>query len=325
MSPQRTLRPWIGHTEEAISEIRPAYEPGCYLCPGNTRAGGKVNPQYLQTFVFENDFPALLADTATKDIENLPLLRSQSVPGTCRVICFSPRHDLTLAEMEESEILTVLDVWSQQVEELGQEYRWVQVFENKGAIMGCSNPHPHGQIWAIDALPNEPFKEDVQQIAYLEQNDQPLLLDYVQLELEQGDRLILHNQDWVGVVPYWAIWPFEVLLLPRFAIQSLPELGVGQRRSLAVILKRLLARYDNLFETSFPYSFGWHGKPMKSGDCPHWQLHAHFYPPLLRSATIKKFMVGYEMLAEAQRDITSEEAAARLRQLSDIHYKDRQG
>ncbi|MBE0410486.1 MAG: galactose-1-phosphate uridylyltransferase, partial [Anaerolineales bacterium] len=185
VSPQRTLRPWIGHTEEAISEIRPAYEPGCYLCPGNTRAGGKVNPQYLQTFVFENDFPALLADTATKDIENLPLLRSQSVPGTCRVICFSPRHDLTLAEMEESEILTVLDVWSQQVEELGQEYRWVQVFENKGAIMGCSNPHPHGQIWAIDALPNEPFKEDVQQIAYFEQNDQPLLLDYVQLELEQ--------------------------------------------------------------------------------------------------------------------------------------------
>jgi len=323
VSPQRTQRPWMGKTEQDDNQSLPAYDPECYLCPGNTRAGGKINPNYQQTFIFENDFPALLPDIPTQEIKMLPLLRCQSVSGTCRVICFSPQHDLSLAEMGESEIRSVLDVWGQQVEELGQEYCWVQVFENKGAIMGCSNPHPHGQIWAIDTLPNEPFKEDIQQMAYFEQNHHPLLLDYAQLEIDHGDRLILHNQDWVVVVPYWAIWPFEALLLPRFAVQSLPNLEHRHRDSLTVILKRLLTRYDNLFEISFPYSFGWHGKPMKRGDCPHWQLHAHFYPPLLRSATIKKFMVGYEMLGEVQRDLTPEEAAKRLRQLSNTHYKDR--
>jgi UDPglucose--hexose-1-phosphate uridylyltransferase len=321
VSPQRTQRPWLGQVEKPILESRPSYDSDCYLCPGNRRAGGLVNPHYQQTFVFENDYSALMPDTPNEDKKFHPLLRLQSVPGVCRVMCFSPRHNLTLAEMEESEIRHILDVWGEQVEELGQHYRWVQVFENKGSIMGCSNPHPHGQIWGIDALPNEACKEDLHQKTYFKQYKRLLLLDYVNLELEQQDRIVLNNRDWTIVVPFWAAWPFEVLLLPRFAVQSIPEVDERQRDSLASILKRLLTRYDNLFETTFPYSFGWHGKPMNSEDCPHWQLHAHFYPPLLRSATIKKFMVGYEMLAEVQRDLTPEEAAARLRAGSDLHYK----
>jgi UDPglucose--hexose-1-phosphate uridylyltransferase len=320
VSPQRTQRPWLGQVEKPSFERRPSYDADCYLCPGNTRAGGRINPNYQQTFIFDNDFAAMLPHIAAKDVEIHSLLRYQNVPGVCRVICFSPRHDLTLAEMDENEIRHILDIWGQQVEVLGQQYTWVQVFENKGEIMGCSNPHPHGQIWGIDGLPNEPYKEDVQQLAYFKQHNRPLLLDYVNLELERDERLVLYNQDWAILVPYWAIWPFEVLLLPRFATQSLHELSEKQRDSLASILKNLLTRYDNLFETPFPYSFGWHGRPMKRGDCPHWQLHAHFYPPLLRSASIKKFMVGFEMLGEVQRDLTPEEAASRLRAQSDLHY-----
>jgi UDPglucose--hexose-1-phosphate uridylyltransferase len=324
VSPHRTQRPWLGQVEKPIQDARPPYDPDCYLCPGNKRAGGNVNPNYPQTYIFENDFPALLPEIATKDVQLHSLLRSQSVPGVCRVMCFSPRHDLTLAEMEESEIRHILDIWGQQVKTLGQQYTWVQVYENKGEIMGCSNPHPHGQIWGIDVLPNEAYKEDVQQLAYFKQHNHPLLLDYVNLELERDERLVLYNQDWAILVPFWAIWPFEALLLPRFATQSLHELGERQRDSLAAILKNLLTKYDNLFETSFPYSFGWHGRPMKRGDCPHWQLHAHFYPPLLRSASIKKFMVGFEMLGEVQRDLTPEEAAWRLRAQSDLHYKEQE-
>lgn len=320
VSPHRMKRPWQGQVERAAAESRPEHDPHCYLCPGNERAGGLRNPQYHNTFVFVNDFAALLPNTPAAPPSN-PLLRGESVSGTCRVICFSPRHDLTLPEMSRPAIRQVVDVWAAQTAELGQQYRWIQVFENKGAIMGCSNPHPHGQIWALDVLPNEPAKEDKQQRDYWDRSGRVLLLDYAKLEWEQGQRVVVSNDHWLAVVPYWAIWPFELLLLPRRHVSRLPDLTDTERDALADILKRLLTRYDNLFETSFPYSMGWHGAPYgQAGD--HWQLHAHFYPPLLRSATVKKFMVGFEMLGEAQRDLTAEQAAGRLRSLSDHHYRE---
>jgi UDPglucose--hexose-1-phosphate uridylyltransferase len=322
VSPHRTQRPWLGQVEKTPPQNLPAYDPSCYLCPGNSRAGGKQNLPYTSTYVFENDFPALLPGAAAADEPQPELLVSRSVTGTCRVVCFSPRHDLTLAEMPVADIRQVIDAWAEQITDLGHTYRWVQVFENKGAVMGCSNPHPHGQIWALDALPEGPDKEDRQQQLYFSRHGSSLLVDYALLELERQERLVVENEDWVVVVPYWAVWPFETLLLPRRPIQRLPHLGDVQRRSLAEILKRLLVRYDNLFETSFPYSMGWHAAP--SGEAaPYWQLHAHFYPPLLRSATVKKFMVGFEMLGEPQRDLTAEGAAARLRELSEVHYKNR--
>ncbi len=253
------------------------------------------------------------------------LLTAQGQQGTCRVICFSPRHDLTLPEMELSDIRRVVDVWAQQVTELGARYRWVQVFENKGAMMGASNPHPHGQVWAGTALPNEPSKEERQQRGYFEAHGSPLLVDYAALEAADGERTVVENAHWLVVIPFWGFWPFETLLLPRRYVRRLPELSDPERDALAEILKRLLTRYDNLFEVSFPYSMGWHGAPTgpDAGEDTHWQLHAHFYPPLLRSATVKKFMVGYEMMAEVQRDLTAEQAAERLRALSEIHYKAR--
>lgn len=326
VSPHRTKRPWQGQVERPPQEQRPAYDPTCYLCPGNKRAGDAQNPNYSSTFVFTNDFAALLPATPQAGDTGHPLLRAASVPGTCRVICFSPRHDLTLPEMAVEDIRRVIEVWAEQVTELGQQYRWVQVFENKGAVMGCSNPHPHGQIWAGSALPNEPAKEEQQQKAYLAAHGAPLLLDYANLELARHERLVVENDHWLAVVPYWAVWPFETLLLPRRHVLRLPDLSEVERVALAAILKRLLTRYDNLFETSFPYSIGWHGAPTgpmtgAAAGYAHWQLHAHFYPPLLRSATVKKFMVGYEMLAEAQRDLTAEQAAERLRAASEVHYK----
>jgi UDPglucose--hexose-1-phosphate uridylyltransferase len=223
--------------------------------------------------------------------------------------------------MALADIRGVVDVWAEQVTELGQWYRWVQVFENKGEMMGCSNPHPHGQIWAGEGLPNEPAKEDNQQRAYLKEHDRPLLLDYADLEAHRQERIVVENEHWLAVVPYWAVWPFETLLTPRRHTLRLPDLDNSQRDALAAILKHLLTKYDNLFEVSFPYSMGWHGAPTDGQEHPHWQLHAHFYPPLLRSATVKKFMVGYEMLAEAQRDLTAEQAAKRLRALPELHYK----
>lgn len=339
VSPHRTKRPWQGQVEKAPPDNRPQHDPNCYLCPGNERAGGHQNPEYTSTFVFTNDFAALMPDVPDAPASH-PLMQTEPSRGTCRVMCFSPRHDLTLPEMEPTAIRGVIDTWAEQVAELGQTYRWVQVFENKGAVMGCSNPHPHGQIWAIDSLPNEPFKEDVQQCNYWQENGTPLLIDYAQLETEQQTRIVVENEHWLAVVPYWALWPFELLLLPRRHVLRLPDLQDVERDSLADILKRMLTKYDNLFETSFPYSMGWHGAPFdveetlrvsddsknsKSLEKPlgfeYWQLHAHFYPPLLRSATVKKFMVGYEMLAEAQRDLTAEQAAARLRDLPNVHYK----
>jgi UDPglucose--hexose-1-phosphate uridylyltransferase len=321
VSPQRMKRPWQGQREKKPGEERPSYDPDCYLCPGNERAGGVRNPDYEETFVFTNDFAALLPDTPQSGADRHPLLRSQAVQGACRVVCFSPRHDLTLPEMDPPEIRRVVDLWAAQTAELGQTYKWVQLFENKGQMMGSSNPHPHGQIWGLDALPNEPRKEDERQRAYYEREKRPLLLDYAALEEEQEERVVLANAHWLAVVPYWAVWPFETLLLPRRRVLRLPDLEDEEREALAAILQRLLIRYDNLFETSFPYSMGWHGAPFTGGDVAHWQLHAHFYPPLLRSATVKKFMVGYEMLGEAQRDLTAEQAAARLRELPAVHYK----
>ncbi|MFZ5915694.1 MAG: UDP-glucose--hexose-1-phosphate uridylyltransferase [Chloroflexota bacterium] len=321
VSPHRLRRPWQGQVERPPQEHRPAYDPDCYLCPGNGRAGGARNPAYSGTYVFDNDFAALLPDTPQAEWHTQDLLVAEAERGTCRVVCFSPRHDLTLPELAVDEIRAVVDTWAAQSQELGQRYRWVQVFENKGAVMGCSNPHPHGQIWAGSALPNEPAQEDRHQRAYFERHGQPLLADYAALEADTQERIVVENERWLAVVPFWAIWPFETLLLPRRHVLRLPDLSAAERDALAQILKRLLTRYDNLFQVSFPYSMGWHGAPTDDGEHPHWGLHAHFYPPLLRSATVKKFMVGYEMLAEAQRDLTAEQAAERLRTLPEIHYK----
>jgi UDPglucose--hexose-1-phosphate uridylyltransferase len=323
VSPHRTKRPWQGQVEKSILDTRPSHDPTCYLCPGNKRAGGAKNPQYEHTFVFTNDFAALLPEVPLEHQPEQQLFQEQSVRGTSRVICFSPRHDLTLPEMDVQDIRRVVDEWVEQTTELSQQYQWVQVFENKGAMMGCSNPHPHGQIWALDALPNEPAKEEFHQKNFFQKNNHPLLLEYVEAELESEIRVIEQNDHWVFVVPYWAVWPFETLLLPREHVLRIPDLTNDQRDALADILKRLLTRYDNLFKTSFPYSMGWHGAPFNGEENKHWQLHAHFYPPLLRSATVKKFMVGYEILAEAQRDITAEQAAERLSSLPEQHYKQR--
>lgn len=320
VSPHRTKRPWQGRQEKPQVETPPQYDPKCYLCPGNTRANGETNPQYPDTFTFTNDFAALLPEAPDAPAQQPELMQVTGVRGTCRVICFSPRHDLTLALMDLPDIRKVVDLWAEQTTDLGQIYQWVQVFENRGAMMGASNPHPHGQIWAENILPNEIVKEDRQQKAYFETHGSPLLLDYARQEAEADERIVVHNDDWLAVVPFWAVWPFETLLIPRFAAQRMPDLNDGQRDSLAEIVKRLLIRYDNLFEVSFPYSMGWHGAPFNGESNAHWQLHAHFYPPLLRSATVRKFMVGYEMLGEAQRDITAEQAAARLKALSETHF-----
>lgn len=321
VSPHRTRRPWRGQVEKPLPKTRPRYDPDCYLCPGNERAGGNRNPAYQNTFVFTNDFAALLPNTPAAPADHHALLRLEGERGTCRVICFSPRHDLTLPEMPVEDIRRVVDMWAKQTTELGQRYRWVQVFENKGQMMGASNPHPHGQIWAGSALPNEPAKEDRHQQTYFNEYGSPLLVDYAGLETEQRVRIVVENDHWLAVVPFWAVWPFETLLLPRRHILRLPHLNDAERDALAGLLKRLLTKYDNLFDTSFPYSMGWHGAPTDAGEYPHWQLHAHFYPPLLRSATVRKFMVGYEMLAEPQRDLTAEQAAERLRALSEVHYR----
>lgn len=321
VSPQRASRPWKGKVEPAPEPIKPKYDPDCYLCPGNLRANGERNPNYESTFVFTNDFPALIPDvTLSKNISN-SLIKSEVIRGTCRVICFSPRHDLTLAEMSEVGIQNVINVWIEQLKELSRDYRWVQIFENKGEIMGCSNPHPHCQIWATTSLPNEPFKEDKNQKLYFEDTKSVMLCDYVDLELKEGDRVIAENDDWVVLVPFWAIWPFETILAPKNHILRLSDLNSNEVVSLSKILKTLLVKYDSLFQTSFPYSMGWHNSPCGSENYDYWQLHAHFYPPLLRSSNVKKFMVGYEMLAEPQRDITPESSASKLRDTPSIHYK----
>ena len=327
VSPHRNRRPWQGRIEVPSAAGRPEYDSQCYLCPGNTRASGERNPQYASTYVFTNDFPAFLPDAPEQAAIGHPLFQSRNQAGTCRVVCFSARHDLTLAQMSAEEIRAVVDTWASQVSELGQRWRWVQVFENKGELMGCSNPHPHGQIWAGDFVPTEVRKEIDQQKLWLAQHGKPLLLEYSALEAHFRERVVARNAHWLIVVPWWALWPFETLVMPLRQVTSLPELTSPERDSLAEILGRLLKAYDNLFGVSFPYSFGWHGAPtgspavdddLPAGEhiqslAPALQLHAHFYPPLLRSATVRKFMVGYEMLAEAQRDLTPEQAAECLR------------
>lgn len=319
-SPQRALRPWNGQREAVAVAKRPAHDPNCHLCPGSPRSTGAVNPAYASPYVFDNDFRALVDNPQPRDDSQHPLLARADVNGTCRVICFSPRHDLSLAQMSIEQIEQVIATWTSQSVELGARYKWVQVFENKGAAMGCSNPHPHGQIWAMDHLPTLPAKENANQHSYFAEHGRCLLGDYVGTELAHGERIVCSNTDWVALVPYWAAWPFETLLLPRFPVTRLRELPDARRRGLAAILKSLLCRYDNLFEIEFPYSMGWHGAPEGAGSAEHWLLHAHFYPPLLRSATVRKFMVGFEMMAEAQRDITPEMAAARLREVSETHF-----
>lgn len=323
VSPHRTKRPWLGQVEKRAPEVRQRHDPNCYLCPGTERAGGVVNPSYAGTFVFENDFAALLTKGPQAELGEETFFRVQPETGICRVICFSPRHDLTLPEMELPDIRRVVDVWGEQVTELGArpDIAYVQLFENKGAMMGSSNPHPHGQLWASHRVPMLPALEETHQAEYFAAHGSPLLMDYLAAEVTAGERVVVENAHWVVVTPYWGVWPYELLLLPRRHVSTLPELTDSERDALAEILKRLLTKYDNLFETSFPYSMGWHGAPTDGGAYPHWQLHAHFYPPLLRSATVKKFMVGYELLANPQRDITPEQAATRLRELSDMHYR----
>ena len=310
VSAGRTRRPWLGRRERPGSSTAAEYDATCYLCPGNKRASGEVNPDYDTTFVFTNDFAALRPDVQSRGLTD-GLLRAETEPGTCRVVCFARRHDLTLADMDRPAVRRVVDLWSDQTAELGDRWQWVQVFENRGESMGASNPHPHGQIWAGAALPNAAAREDRTQAAYLEEHGRPLLLDYVDQEAG-GSRVIVENDDWLVVVPFWASWPFEVLLVARSPVRRLPDLDDRRRDELAGTLIELLGAYDRLFDVPFPYSMGWHQAPFRGGDERHWQLHAHFFPPLL-DAEKRKFMVGYELLAETQRDLTPEQAADQLR------------
>jgi UDPglucose--hexose-1-phosphate uridylyltransferase len=310
VSAGRTKRPWLGRRERPTAGQALDYDPACYLCPGNRRANGQVNPDYASTYVFTNDFAALRPDAGQRSVHDR-LLVAEVEPGTCRVLCFARRHDLTLAAMAEADVRRVIDVWAEQTEELGRTFQWVQIFENRGEAMGASNPHPHGQIWAGAALPNAAAREDRTQRAHLTEHGRPLLLDYVDQEVG-GRRVVAENDDWLVVVPFWASWPFEALLVARSATQRLPDLDDRRRDALAAILIELLGAYDALFDLSFPYSMGWHQAPSRGADETHWQLHAHFLPPLL-DAEKRKFMVGYELLAETQRDLTPEDAAERLR------------
>lgn len=313
VSANRTDRPWQGGVDAVPVADRPSYDPTCYLCPGNTRANGEQNLDYAQTFVFENDFAALRPGTTTERVEE-GLLRAEGESGTCRVLCYDPRHDLTMAGMTAPAIRAIIDLWADQTTELGASYRWVQVFENRGEAMGASNPHPHGQIWAGTALPRDAAREDRTQRAYLERTGRVLLADYATQETD-GPRVVVENEDWLVVVPFWAAWPFETLVLPRLPVRRLADLPAKRRDGLAAALRSLLTRYDSLFNVPFPYSLGWHQAPFgqeADDDTSHWLLHGHIYPPLLRSATVRKFMVGYELLAETQRDTNPEDAAARL-------------
>jgi UDPglucose--hexose-1-phosphate uridylyltransferase len=322
VSPHRTKRPWQGKTEDIKKPKGHAYDPACYLCPNNKRADGGENPAYQGTFVFQNDFSALYLDAPDAEINQSGLIRAKSEKGVCRVICYSPRHDLTMPRMEVADIANVVDLWTRQYAELGaiKDISYVQIFENKGAQMGCSNPHPHGQIWADEQVPQLPAKESAAQREYRASKNSCLLCDYLALELDKRDRIVLENGSFTVLVPFWAVWPYEVMVLPKKHHASLVTLSNVERLDLADALKRTGTRYDNLFLTTFPYSMGIHQKPTDGIDHPEWHFHFHFYPPLLRSATVQKFMVGYEMLAMPQRDITAELAAEQLRETSEKHY-----
>jgi UDPglucose--hexose-1-phosphate uridylyltransferase len=322
VSPHRTQRPWDGQEEEPVREERPSYDPDCYLCPGNTRAGGVRNPEYTSTFVFDNDFSALLPDTPQGQMDEEDLFMARSERGICRVVCFSPDHSLTLPQMGESDIRKVVDVWTEQYEEIGAKpfINYVQIFENKGQMMGCSNPHPHGQIWSNETIPQLPSLEQRSQRHYLEKHGDCLLCDYVHSEEIREARIVCGNEHFIALVPFWAVWPFEIMIVSRRHVAALTGLEDPERDALASVIRRLTIRYDNLFRTSFPYSMGIHQKPTDGEEHLEWHLHLHFYPPLLRSATVKKFMVGYEMLATPQRDLTAETAAQRLRALPETRF-----
>jgi len=326
VSPQRALRPWQGQTEEVIEEIRPTYDPDCYLCSGNTRSNGSKNDQYTDTFVFENDFSALMKESVKEEKENESIFfRHQAERGINKVICFSPNHALTLAEMSTIEIEKIIDTWTAEYANLGAlDYiQHVQIFENKGSMMGCSNPHPHGQIWAQTALPTQVAKTQIQLTEYYEKHERPLLLDYVQEELQKQERILAENDSFVLLVPFWAIWPFETMIVSKKPLQSLLDFTTNERKHLSEMIQLITVKYDNLFQCSFPYSAGIHQAPTDGNVHPEWTFHMHFYPPLLRNANIKKFQVGYELLGEAQRDLTPEQSAERLKELSNIHYKKR--
>lgn len=323
VSPHRTRRPWQGAQETTVTAQGPSYDPGCYLCPGNERAGGERNPDYSGTYVFTNDYAALMPETGQETFER-GLLKARSERGICRVICFSPRHDLSLSRMDAPAIRMVIDTWDAEYRSLASEsfISYVQIFENKGQAMGCSNPHPHGQIWANESIPHIPGRETVMQKNWRDTHHSCLLCDYLKQELGEGERIVAENDSFAALVPWWAVWPFELLLLPKRHVRAIDEFTSRERDNLAAIIREIGIRYDNLFTTSFPYSMGIHQAPSDGDIYPEWHLHFHYFPPLLRSASVKKFMVGYELLANPQRDITAEQSALRLRELSGVHYLD---
>lgn len=325
VSPHRTDRPWQGQVEKAPEEVSLPHDPACYLCPGNARAGGAKNPDYAATFVFDNDYPALLPGDGEGSLDQGGLLVARAETGTCRVLCFSPRHDLTLATMDATMIRPVVDTWAEETRTLGArpEIGHVQIFENRGAMMGASNPHPHGQIWATRHPPNEAAREGAAQAAFRTERGRCLLCEVFSLERAAGERVVLGNEHFMALVPFWATWPFETLVVGRRHVTSVTELAGEERDALADVLRRLTTRYDNVFEVSFPYSMGIHQAPTDGAVHDAWHSHIHFYPPLLRSATVRKFMVGFEMLGGPQRDLTAETAAERLRSLPGVHYRDR--
>ncbi|MGA8367411.1 MAG: UDP-glucose--hexose-1-phosphate uridylyltransferase [Candidatus Acidiferrales bacterium] len=324
VSPHRAERPWLGKVEKAATAPLLTFDPNCYLCPGNARAAGVRNPEYQSTFVFDNDFPALLPGAPEGATDEEGLFVARTGPGICRVVCFTPRHDLAIPRMSLDEIRRVIDVWAEQYLELGARpsIRHVQIFENRGALMGASNPHPHCQIWADAALPNIPAREMESLREYRERHGSCLLCRYLELELARNERIVCANDDFAALVPYWAVWPFEAMILSRRHVQDLAQLGDRERNQLAELMRRLTIRYDNLFETPFPYSMGFHQRPTDGQEHAGHHLHAHYFPPLLRSADVRKFMVGYELLATPQRDLTPESAAARLRDMAETHYLD---
>ena len=323
VSPQRAKRPWQGQNEAISDEKKPEYDETCYLCPGNHRITGGTNPNYENCYVFDNDFPALLKDEVSSDVEQEDLFKINPERGINRVICFSPKHNVTLAEMEVSEIENVIKVWKEQYLELGaiSYINHVQIFENKGSVMGCSNPHPHGQIWAQSSLPTQVKRTQDNLLKYFQKTEKSLLKDYLESELQKKERIIAENEHFVLLVPFWATWPYETMIISKRHFSSIAEITEEEIKSYAEMIQIITVKYDNLFKTSFPYSAGIHQAPTDGLDHEEWHFHMHFYPPLLRSATVKKFMVGYELLAEAQRDLTAEQSAEILRNLSTQHYK----
>jgi UDPglucose--hexose-1-phosphate uridylyltransferase len=317
VSPHRARRPWQGQVEQSAAECRLEHDPGCYLCPGNARAGGERNPEYTGTYVFDNDFAALRPDAPGAEVEVGGLLRARSESGVCRVVCFSPRHDLSLPDLPLPALRGVVDAWTEELARLASrpDIGHVQIFENKGETMGCSNPHPHGQIWAQRSVPLIPAREGERLGEHFGRHGRTLLEDYLRLELDREERVVCANDAFVALVPFWAVWPFETLVVSRRPVPDLLALEEAERDQLADLLKRLTTRYDHLFGVSFPYSAGFHQAPTDGRPHPEWHLHMHFFPPLLRSATVRKFMVGYEMMGEPQRDVTPESSAARLRAL----------